>query len=125
MSLPMPLAAPVTIATLSFSRMMFLQRSNELPLFQIVVDDLAQWQGEVSEDMNGGNNLQDGQFRHGCQRMRRQGEGTWSAPGALDDEILQRVTHEFADPGRTVHMGDDFQQECRCDQCIEYRFFIQ
>ncbi len=65
-SLPIPLAAPVTIATWSLRRMILLLAGSA----QIVVNDLAQAEGEVGKDVHGRNDLQHWKFGDGSEGMR-------------------------------------------------------
>src|SRR5216683_6729255 len=106
-SLPMPLAAPVTTAT-RFSRRMMLLLSA-----QVVVHDLAEAQGEIGEDMDARENLEDGKLGHRCQRMRVELQRDRPGPGAFDRDVLEVVLDDLADARRAVDMGDDLQEEVR------------
>src|SRR5690242_4785428 len=80
-SLPMPLAAPVTTAT------RFLRRMMELPSAQIVVHDLAQAERQVGDDVDAGDDLEHRQLGHRGQRMRVQLERGRPGPGAFDSDV--------------------------------------
>src|SRR4029453_4351720 len=73
--LPMPLAAPVTTATLSLRRMDFLLAAGRLlnASSEIIIHDLAKPQGEIAQDVYRGKDLQDRQLgdgRHGVRAQR-------------------------------------------------------
>src|SRR5262245_19945369 len=74
-SLPMPLAAPVTMATLSLRRMGFLLAAARLlnARCEVIMHDLAKPQGQIAQDVHRGKDLQDRQLcdgRHGVRAQR-------------------------------------------------------
>src|SRR5258708_4638189 len=83
-SLPMPLAAPVTTATLSLRRIDLLLAADRLLRIrrEIIVHDLAKPQREVAEDVHGGDDLQDRQLGDGCHGMGAEGQGARAGPRA-------------------------------------------
>src|ERR1700745_293870 len=97
MSLPMPLAAPVTMATLSFKRMSSnpcsggSQRRRGFALgrgrLQIIMGDPAHAEREIANEMHGGDDLQHRQFRDRRERVRGERERRRTGPGALDHDI--------------------------------------
>src|SRR6185437_14807905 len=106
-SLPMPLAAPVTTAT------RFLRRMMSAPSAQIVVGDLAEAERQVGDDVHAGQHLEHRQLGHRRQRMRAQIERGRPGPGALERDILEVVLDDLADARRAVDMRDDLQEEVR------------
>src|SRR5262245_19763642 len=92
-SLPMPLAAPVTTATLFSRRIGFLLAANRFLRLRskIVVDHLAEAEREVGEDVHGRDDLQNRQFgdrRHGMGAQRQRAR---TGPCALDRDVLQVI----------------------------------
>src|SRR6266404_1420019 len=79
-SLPIPLAAPVMIATFSEKRGIprFLSR---IP--QIIKHDLAQTEGQVGDVVGSRNHLADRQSRHIAHRMLEQLDCSRAGPSAL------------------------------------------
>src|SRR5258708_20320035 len=84
-SLPMPLAAPVTRAT------RLVRRTVNLLSAQIVVDDLAEAEGEIGDDMDARQDLEHGQFGHRRQRVRVEVKCRRPGPGAFDRDVLKVV----------------------------------
>src|SRR5262245_34627063 len=102
-SFPMPLAAPVTMATLSFRRMAPLalpslrmgllraaRRSSDR-LGQVVVHDFAEAERQVRENVDGRDNLDDRQLRDRGQRVRGQRQSRRTGPGALQRNVLELI----------------------------------
>src|SRR5262245_15114572 len=121
-SFPMPLAAPVTMATLSFRRMAppvlslrgmgLLQaevRSSDR-LAQVVVHDFAEAERQIRENVDSRDNLEDRQLGDRGQRMRGQRQGCGPGPSALQRNVLEIIFHELAYARAAVHVRDDFQQ---------------
>ena len=71
---------------------------------------------EVGTDVNGGDDLQDRQFGHGCQRMWREGQCRRPGPRTLQDDVLKPVLNELANPRAAVDVRDDLEQEVRLAQ---------
>src|SRR5215467_3274582 len=105
MSLPMPLAAPVTMATLFSSRMMFSR------FRQVIVDDLAEAKRQIGDDVGGREDFEHRQFRDGSERVGVQIERARSSPGTLQIDVLKVVFDQLADPRATVDMRYDLQKE--------------
>src|SRR6516162_559539 len=105
MSLPMPLAAPVTMATLFSSSMMFSR------FRQVIVDDLAEAKRQIGDDVGGREDFEHRQFRHGSERVGMQIERARSGPSALQIDVLKVVFDQLADARATVHMRYDLQKE--------------
>src|SRR6185437_8096095 len=117
-SLPMPLAAPVTTATLSVRRIVIVpfERSPRPTMGlseQIIVHDLAQTERQVRNDVGRRYNLQDGKLRHRRQRMRNQRQRSRPVPSALHVDIQQRIFHQLANAGAAIDVGDNLEQEVR------------
>src|SRR6516225_9315560 len=106
MSLPMPLAAPVTIATLFSSFMPILQF-----LAKVVVNDFAETKRQVGDDVGGGYDLKHRQFRDGSECVGMQIERARSGPSALQIDVLKVVFDQLADPRAAVDMRYDLQEE--------------
>ena len=77
---------------------------------QIVVNDRAQAQRQVGQDMRAGDDFQHGQLRDGRQRMVEQLQRGGARPRPLDGQVFQEVADEFADARRAVDMRNDLQQ---------------
>src|SRR5499427_116405 len=123
-SFPMPLAAPVTMATLSFKRMAPLALLSELmgllqaesryrSLAHVVVHDLAETERQVRENVDCRDHRDDRQLGDRSQRMRGQRQSCGAGPGTLQRNVLQMIFHELAHARRAVDVGDDLQQEIR------------
>src|SRR5690348_10901585 len=93
-SLPMPLAAPVTTATLSFRRMGLSVGSR-----QVIVDDLAELEREVGDDVRAGHDLEHRQLVERRKRVREQGQ---LGRPALEIDVAQIVFDQLADARRAV-----------------------
>src|SRR6516165_5256975 len=124
MSLPMPLAAPVTIATLFSSFMPILQF-----LAKVVVNDFAETKRQVGDDVGGGYDLKHRQFRDGSECVGMQIERARSGPSALQIDVLKVVFDQLADPRAAVDMRYDLQQEiwrleCGLDGGVIGRFVL-
>src|ERR1700736_3431845 len=87
-SLPMPLAAPVMIATLSEKRGIprFLSR---IP--QVVEDDLAQTEGQVRHIVSSRDELAHRQPRHITQRMLKELDRRRTGPGTLHGHVFHVI----------------------------------
>src|SRR5580704_79078 len=109
-SLPIPLAAPVMTATLSFKRMghsyRILVRTG-----QIVQHHLAETERQGGDKMAGGNHPAHGQAGDVAHRMLEKLDGRGPGPGAFQRDGLEIIPHELADPGRAIHMRDDLDHE--------------
>src|SRR5437879_9033409 len=71
-SLPMPLAAPVTMATLSWKRLICVSSFTRGLGCEVVVDDFAEIEREVGNQVHTGDHLAHWQIGHRRQRMRMQ-----------------------------------------------------
>src|SRR5882672_11065871 len=121
MPLPIPLAAPVTIADFPFRSMVRSFASSE-----IVKHDLPQSQGQVGHEMLGAQHFKHRQFRHRCQRMRRQRQCRRTFPGTLHRHILQVIAHQLADARGAVDMRNDLQKIVGRDaQALPQRLSIE
>src|SRR5215831_3737614 len=114
-SLPMPLAAPVTTATLSLSRM-WISFACRLASRQVVVNDLAEIEGDVGDDMCAGHDLEHRQLGERRQGVREQGEFGRPGPRSLQVDIDEKILDQLADACRSVDVGNDLQQEIGCKQ---------
>ena len=83
-------------------------RLSQVRLPQVIVDDLAKSESEVSSDVNRGNHLENRQFGHRRQGVGRQGKRRRSNPCALQDYVLQVVLDQLTNPRATVHMRNYF-----------------
>src|SRR5882762_8651459 len=108
-SLPMPLAAPVTTATL------FLRRMGTFPLIlpQVIVDDLTETERQVGKDVLRRDDFHDGQFGDGRQSVRHQRQRARTRPRTFDRDVFEIIFHQFAYPRRAVDMRDDLEEEVR------------
>ena len=78
-SLPIPL------------RRRFLRRITELPSTEIIVGDLAEAEGQVGDDVDARENLEDGQLGHGGQRVRTEIKRRRPRPRAFDRNVVEVV----------------------------------
>src|SRR5262245_59277817 len=101
MSLPIPLAAPVMMATLSL-RSMSVSLACRLASGQVVVNDLAEIEGEVGDDVRARHDLEHRQLSEGRQGVREQGELGRPGPGSLQIDIGEVILDQLADSCRAV-----------------------
>src|SRR5271166_5764834 len=97
-SLPMPVAAPVTSATFPSKRDIaeFLSIRGELGrLFQVVEDDTAEAERQVGDVVAGRHHLADRQPRDIAHRVLEELDRGRTGPGALHRDVLAMVAHEF------------------------------
>src|SRR4051794_28167100 len=120
-SLPMPLAAPVTMATLSLRRMSRHscggRPGRRLPLRgrgKIVVDDLAEAEREIANEMNRGDDLEYRQLGDWSKRMRRERNRARAGPRPLERHVLEVIFDELADARAAVDVRNDLEQKIRC-----------
>lgn len=66
-------------------------------LGQVIVDDFAEAQCQIRDDVAGFDDFEHGQVGHGRERMRRQLERCGARPCALHLDVLHVVAHQFAD----------------------------
>src|SRR6266403_672702 len=92
MPLPMPLAAPVTIADFPAR---FIELSSVL--CEIVKHDFAQAQRQVGHEVLGAQHLEYRQVGHRRQRMRRKRQRGRSLLGSLQAHVFQVIAHQLAD----------------------------
>jgi hypothetical protein len=104
----MPLAAPVTIATLFSSSIL---RSNAYWNFlvEVIVNDLAETERKVGDDLGGRDNFTHRQIRDRRQRMRMKIERARSRPSAFKSDIFQIIFDQFANSRRAVDVRYDLQ----------------
>src|SRR5262249_48504411 len=126
----MPLAAPVITATLSARRARraalaagsldktlfckFMDSSfpvGGLELHEVVVDDLAELEGEVGDDVRPGHDLEHRQLGERRQGVREQGELGRPGPRSLQIDVAEIVLDQLADARRAVDGGDDLEQK--------------
>src|ERR1700730_1895682 len=122
-SLPMPLAAPVTMAALSLRRMsgdsrfgrserrcrLALQRRR----LKVVIGDLAEAEGEIADHVDGGNDLEHRQLRDRRERVRVERQRRRTGPGALERDVLEVIFDDLADPRAAIDVRDDLEQKIR------------
>src|SRR5262249_57970653 len=116
----MPLAAPVTTATLSARRvfaagsldkaslckfMGFSFPVGGLGLRQVVMGDLAERERQIRNQVHRGDHLQDRQLRDWGQRMRPEVQRCRTGPGSLQIDVFQRILYEPADAWSAVAIG--------------------
>src|SRR5262245_62652830 len=127
MSLPIPLAAPVMMATLSL-RCMSVSLACRLASGQVVVNDLAEIEGEVGDDVLARHDLEHRQLGERRQGVREQGEFGRAGPCSLQIDIGEIVLNELADAWRAVDVRNDLEQEIGCRQgslyCCEVGFLV-
>src|SRR6516162_7290736 len=109
-SLPMPLAAPVTMATLSLRRMSRNSRGGRL---QVIVGDLAEAERDIANQVNRGHDLEHGQLGDRGERMRRERKRRRACPRALERNVLEIIFDELADSRAAVDVRNDLEQKVR------------
>src|SRR5690349_9938640 len=109
-SLPMPLAAPVMIATFALKRDMRKLLSR---VFQVIEHDFAKAKRQVGDIMGGRNHFAHRQPRHIAERMIKKLDRCGAGPSPLHRDILHVIAHQLADPRRAVDMRDDLDHEVR------------
>src|SRR6516164_4131816 len=109
-SLPMPLAAPVMIATLSEKRDISGYPSR---VFHVVEHHFAETERQVGDIVGGRDHLAHRQARYVAHRMREELDRSRTGPGALQGDVLHVITHQLADPRCAVDMRDDLDHEIR------------
>src|SRR6516164_3227297 len=120
-SLPMPLAAPVTMATLSLRRMSRNSRGGRFQRrlalgggrLQVVVGDLAEAERDIANEVNRGHDLEHGQLRDRGEGMRRERKRRRSRPRALERDVLEIILDELADSRAAVDVRNDLEQKVR------------
>src|SRR6476646_7111393 len=115
-SLPMPLAAPVTMATLSLRRMSRYSRGGRLgrrfPLCgrgEVVVGDLAEAECEIANEVNRGDDFEHRQLRDRSKRMGRERDRARAGPRPLERHVLEVIFDESA----AVDVRNDLEQKIR------------
>ncbi len=74
------------------------------------MNDFAQSQGEIGENMDGRNDFQHRQISNRRESMRVEFQCGRSYPGAFQMHVLQVILDQFADARRAVHVGDNLEQ---------------
>src|SRR5260370_31955922 len=129
-SLPMPLAAPVTMQTFSFRRtpapiaiaalsskriaLLPVEQRSSARLLYIVVHDVAETEREIGENVGCRLDLQHRQLGDGCQGVRGQRQGCGAGPYSLQNDVLEMIFDELADARGAVDVRNNLQQEIRC-----------
>src|SRR6516162_10930797 len=121
-SLPMPLAAPVMMATLPSSCAMErilcgrnerLPRTGDAASDEVVVHDFAEPEGEIGDQVRGRDDFPDWKIRNRRERVRMKLKRRRSSPRSLEDDVREIEADQFADAWRAVDMGNDLQQQAR------------
>ena len=93
-SLPMPLAAPVTMADYPCSHIVACLLNS---FAEIVVDDGSKPGHQVGLDVHTGNHFQHRERRNRRKRMMEEFERGRALPCALDGDVFAEILHQFAD----------------------------
>src|ERR1700730_15579022 len=121
-SLPMPLAAPVIMATFLAKRDISALLSG---VSQVIEHDLAKTQRQVRHIVGSRNHLTHRQPRHVAQRVLEELDRSRPRPGSLHRDVFHVIAHQLADPRRAVDMRDDLDHEVRSGQRLQQRRGIQ
>src|ERR1700730_2737473 len=101
-ALPMPLAAPVMMATFPSKRDIEIPFQSDSGVFQIIEHDLTEAERQVGYIVGGRHHFAHRQPRHIAQRMLKELDGGRARPGPLYRDVLHIVAHQLADPRRAV-----------------------
>src|SRR5262249_26693447 len=120
-SLPMPLAAPVTMATLSLRRMSRNSRGGRFQRrlalgggrLQVIVGDFAEAEREIANEVNRGHDLEEGQLRDRGEGIRRERKGRRARPRAFERDVVEIIFDELADARAAVDVRNDLEQKVR------------
>src|SRR6516165_6640633 len=139
-SLPMPLAAPVMMATLPSSCPMeripcgrnepLPRRTGGAASDEVVVDDFAEPEGEIGDQVRGRDDFPDWKIRNRRERVGMKFERRRPSPRSLEDNVREIEANQFADARRPVDMGNDLQQQARLverlfdDSSVEFAVLI-
>ncbi len=74
------------------------------------MNDFAQSQGEIGQNVNARDDFQDGKVRDGGERMWFKLQCGRSGPGTFYLHVLQVVLDELANSRATIDMWDDLEQ---------------
>ena len=77
------------------------------------MDDLAQTEGQVGDEVGGRQDLEHRQLRDGRQRMGVKIERTGTDPGTLQLDVFEAVFDQLADPRGAIDVWNDLEQEVR------------
>src|SRR5215471_2684318 len=128
-SLPMPLAAPVMMATRPSKRSMIISFFWCVPggscLFQIVEDDFAEPERKVGHVVRGGNDLMHRKPRNVTLGVLEQLQRRRPAPRALERYILQVIADQFADARAAIDVRDDLDHETRFCEALQQGLRIE
>src|SRR5437763_6971761 len=106
MALPMPLTAPVTIATFPSSFMAEPFESTE-----VIVDDGAKPKRQIGNDVHAGNDFEYGQLRDRRERVLKQLQRRRSGPGTFHRDVLAEIADQFANARFSVDVRHDLQEK--------------
>src|SRR4051812_31578460 len=117
---PIPLAAPVTSATLSFNaiyppgELLVHYEFHRIDGGKVVVRHLAHIECEIGDDVTRADYLANGQVRDRSQRVRMKFERSRPFPGAGHLNVAQKEADEFAYSNRAVDVRYYLEQIVRC-----------
>ena len=86
-------------------------RSNVEGSTQIVVDDLAEPEGQIGNDVCGRDHLRHRQFGNRCQGVRMEIKRAGTGPGTFEFNVFEMIFDELANARSAVDMRDDLEQE--------------
>jgi hypothetical protein len=75
------------------------------------VDDFAEPEGEIGDQVRGRDDFPDWKIRNRRQRVGMKLERRRSSPRPLEDDVREIEANQFADARRAVDMGNDLQQQ--------------
>src|SRR5438874_3392999 len=117
-SRPIPLAAPVMMATFRSKRDMRKLLSG---VSEVIEHDFAETEREISDVMGRRNHLAHRQPRHIAQRMIEKLDRGRPGPGPLYGDVLHVIPHQLADARRAVDMRDDLDHEVGAGERLQKR----
>src|SRR6266446_6896843 len=80
---------------------------------QVIVDDLAEAERDITNEVNRGYDLEHGQLRDRGEGMRRERKRCRPRPRALERDVLEIIFDELADSRAAVDVRDDLEQKVR------------
>ena len=85
-------------------------------MVHVIVDDLAETEGQIGEDVRCGDDLAHRQIGDRRQSMGPQIERRRSGPGAFHGDVFEPVVDKLKNPRAAVDMRNDLQEVVRLSE---------